>query len=204
MKMIIKEINKYDKNEEVMLLRESFISKWTKILGTNDNQKIDMYLESYDQITEKRFSVIDGDNGIVGVFGVNASNFPEKNFNSGNKDGYFPFLEKLRWKLGMRLLYTKPQKDELYVSFFAINKRFRGKGYGRKVLDEVMKIAKFENKSTVKLYVSQTNEIAIHLYQRYGFKIHNTERYVLTKWFLGEENWLVMKKKVEASDEKNN
>ncbi|KFM95032.1 GNAT family N-acetyltransferase [Bacillus clarus] len=202
--MIIKEIDKYDKNKEVMLLRESFISKWKKILGTNDNHKIDMYLESYNLTTEKRFSVIDGDNGIVGVFGVNALNFSEKNFNSKNKDRDFPFWEKLRWQLGMWLLYTKPQKDVLYLSFFAINKKFRGKGYGRKILDEVIKIAKCENKSTVKLYVSQTNEIAIHLYQRYGFKIHKTERYLLTKWFLGEENWLVMKKKVEESDDKNN
>ncbi|QQY78822.1 acetyltransferase (GNAT) family protein [Keratinibaculum paraultunense] len=84
-------------------------------------------------------------------------------------------------KVGYFFLHTEGEILELDDLF--IFEKFQGKGIGTKVLKYVDLIAKKQNKD-VFLYVFISNEKAINLYQRNGYKIVKNianSRYLMSK-----------------------
>ena len=63
-------------------------------------------------------------------------------------------------------------------SFGIIGKENRGKGYGQKMLQEAIMLA---DGKPVRLYVQKTNVVAMHIYQKAGFRIVGK--------FMGDEAW---------------
>ena len=59
-------------------------------------------------------------------------------------------------------------KDRLEIWSFGIYRKFRGNGYGQKMLQEAIQIA--GDKKLV-LYVLKENELAQHIYKKAGFEI---------------------------------
>jgi ribosomal protein S18 acetylase RimI-like enzyme len=57
----------------------------------------------------------------------------------------------------------------LYLHHMGVSKLIQGQGYGKKLMSEIMRIAR-ELKMQIKLEVHQTNTIASHLYQEFGFE----------------------------------
>lgn len=194
--MIIKKIEQYHTETELGLLREAFMTKWTRILGTSDTAKIDSHLGAYEQTTERRFAVYNDDEELVAVFGVDALDFPRSKVNTNRKYQSLDWWERFRWQLGTAFLGTEVQHDELYISFLAVAERFRGQGYGAEIVEVISDMARRAQKRVVTLYVAKTNEAAIRLYQHCGFQVAKTESYWLTRFFLGEADWLLMQKEV--------
>ena len=64
-------------------------------------------------------------------------------------------------------LHDKGDKFEIWS--LKVNERFRNKGYGTQMLTEF--ISQFSFEKPLVLYVWKTNEIAIKLYEKVGFKI---------------------------------
>ena len=64
-------------------------------------------------------------------------------------------------------LYDRDDKFEIWS--LEVMKRFRNKGYGTQMLTEF--ISQFSFEKPLVLYVYKTNEIAIRLYEKVGFKI---------------------------------
>lgn len=52
-----------------------------------------------------------------------------------------------------------------------IDKQYQNKGYGQKLMDFMILEAKKRNVENITLEVNKENEIAIHIYQKYDFKI---------------------------------
>ncbi len=60
--------------------------------------------------------------------------------------------------------------DEVYITNVAVNEKCRGKGYGKRLVNHLLKQAEAENSLFVTLEVRKSNENAIALYERCGFK----------------------------------
>lgn len=83
---------------------------------------------------------------------------------------------------GYCIYYLKPEisfkglKKKSVVYSIAIDKKFRGMGYGRKLLEESIKEMKANGISSILLYVNVNNTPAIKLYEKMGFQtIKRTE-----------------------------
>lgn len=59
---------------------------------------------------------------------------------------------------------------EVYITNVAVDEEFRSKGYGRKLVDHLVKRAEEETALFVTLEVRESNEKAIRLYEKCGFK----------------------------------
>ena len=59
--------------------------------------------------------------------------------------------------------------DRLEIWDLGVVARYRNKGYGTQMLTEFL--SQFNSDKPLFLYVYKTNEIAIHLYEKVGFKI---------------------------------
>lgn len=58
----------------------------------------------------------------------------------------------------------------------------RGKGYGQRMLSEALALA---DGYPIRLYVHKSNDVAIHIYQKAGFRIIGK--------FMGDEAWTMQK-----------
>ncbi len=59
---------------------------------------------------------------------------------------------------------------EVYITNVAVNKKYRGKGYGKILVNHLLKQSNFENVLFVTLEVRESNKNAIKLYENCGFK----------------------------------
>jgi RimJ/RimL family protein N-acetyltransferase len=57
-----------------------------------------------------------------------------------------------------------------YLGGLAVNPSYSGKGYGYKMLEEIVEFAKHKDFIRIELTVSVTNKKAIHLYTKAGFE----------------------------------
>lgn len=60
--------------------------------------------------------------------------------------------------------------DELEIFTIAVDKEYRKKGIGSKLLEHMIKSAKEKKIRQIRLEVSTKNEAAINLYEKFGFK----------------------------------
>lgn len=61
--------------------------------------------------------------------------------------------------------------DEAEILTIAVHSRYRGRGYGRLLMDDVIRRLYRERIETLFLEVDRTNRAAVRLYQRLGFKV---------------------------------
>lgn len=61
--------------------------------------------------------------------------------------------------------------DEIYITNVAVNEAYRGKGYGKMLVNHLVKQVEAENALFVTLEVRKSNENAIALYEKCGFKM---------------------------------
>lgn len=108
-------------------------------------------------------------------------------FDSKNQEKLLKYSKKLRKIFyviknqdkvaGYCIYYLKPElsfkglKKKSVVYSIAIDKKFRGMGYGRKILEESIKEMKLNGISSILLYVNVNNIPAIKLYEKIGFQI---------------------------------
>lgn len=66
--------------------------------------------------------------------------------------------------------------DEAHVTNIAVLERFRGRKWGEKLLDELMRTAVFLGMQSITLEVRVTNEVAQNLYRKKGFRPAGTRK----------------------------
>ncbi|MPM85852.1 Mycothiol acetyltransferase [bioreactor metagenome] len=81
--------------------------------------------------------------------------------------------------IGYCMYYLKPElsfkglRKKSVIFSIAIDKEFRNRGFGRKLLKESIKEMKINNVSAIFLYVNVNNVPAVKLYEKTGFTILN-------------------------------
>lgn len=62
------------------------------------------------------------------------------------------------------------ETDEIVkLRLISVLQAYRGKGYGKMLLDKAVKVAQAEKRTYLRLFVNQKNASAIACYERYGF-----------------------------------
>ncbi len=100
----------------------------------------------------------------------------------------------LRLVLYMSLLDQPAGRYEVYISDVAVAAPLRRRGVGRAMLTYAEEMARRWNLHALVLDVSAENRAAIRLYRQLGYREERTRSSFLTRWLLGEERWLRMRK----------
>ncbi len=95
------------------------------------------------------------------------------------------FIEGTRAALVFGLYERKPVSGELLMDGIAVHRDYRGKGIGRRLLEELAGYAREKEYDRLRLDVIDTNSGARKLYERVGFRPIRTERFAYLRWFLG-------------------
>ena len=82
--------------------------------------------------------------------------------------------------------------DNIELNNIVVRKDRRGKGYSKLLLEKLLEISKEYDKENILLEVSEINEVAISLYEKYGF-IKNGQR---KKYYEGKYDAILMIKKL--------
>lgn len=134
-----------------------------KKANVNDinNGLLDVFIEGY------RFH----QNGRPDVF-LNLTNEDLKNelIEGFSKFCYLLLIENDNIKGYLAYEIRKNKIKKIHVDQLIITESLRGKGYGKKLIDEVIKIARENNCVRVELDCWTFNENAIAMYQHIGFK----------------------------------
>lgn len=67
-------------------------------------------------------------------------------------------------------MIIKELNDEISIFGFGIDEKFRGKGYGKQILNLIINKLISEGKRNITLEVDSNNEIAFNLYKKTGFE----------------------------------
>ena len=91
--------------------------------------------------------------------------------------------------IGFASLDIKEEIEKFYIDVLMIDKRFQRRGYGKILLDEVLKLFKNMNAPKARIAVMKENKVALNLYQNKGFKIidYNIQSLLLEKDLKYEE-----------------
>ena len=79
-------------------------------------------------------------------------------------------LKKEKWIIGYMSLQLQPKNDFIHLFHVFIDRSFRGKGFSKLLAQKAISYAEEENISAITLFVNPNNQLAINLYESFGFK----------------------------------
>jgi ribosomal-protein-alanine N-acetyltransferase len=86
--------------------------------------------------------------------------------------------------------------DEAEILTLAVHSRYRRRGYGRMLMDDVIRRLYRERIASLFLEVEQTNRAAVRLYHALGFKVAGERRHYYAAPAAGDGSALVMRLQV--------
>lgn len=106
-------------------------------------------------------------------------NMIKEQIKAGNRDVFVLTVED-RYIAMCDLEYDKPEYEtvpdkRLYLPRMVVKKNYRGKGYGKAILQYVISLAKEKGYSEIVLGVDCDNTVALSLYKKFGFDIYKAD-----------------------------
>ncbi len=189
----------YSKVVDILLL--SFESKFKKLtnLETDDLKSYVMEASLFENQPQNGYFVATIKNEVVGVVKTAYSNkIKTKNKNKTSLiylAKRYGLLNVMKLKFAGILLSDTTHKGEYYIEHIAVSESARGYGIGTLLIEKVFDEAKLlEEINKVTLYVASTNQGAVNLYERVGFKTTKKRRSFLTYIFFKNRTWYFMSK----------
>ncbi|RAP50768.1 MAG: GNAT family N-acetyltransferase [Methanosphaera sp. SHI613] len=119
---------------------------------------------------DKCIKVIYDDETLIGMITIYTHNTKHKT--------HFSSLKLLIVDILDYFVICDIKKDDFYIAELAIDKNQRSKGYGTRVLEDVIKYAKKKGYKRVILDADFRNPKAKKLYERLGFKVFNKKSFL--------------------------
>jgi len=96
-------------------------------------------------------------------------------------NGYVSKLEINGKLIGMGWIFPRQTlcRSQAVIEDMIVDEKYRGKGYGKKILLDLIRWAKLEGVEVVELTTNSKRVVANELYKKVGFKIHETNHYLL-------------------------
>ncbi len=96
-------------------------------------------------------------------------------------NGYISKIEKGGKLIGMGWIFPRQTllRRQAVVEDMIVDEEHRGKGYGEKILKDLLSWAKKQGVEVVELTTNPKRVAANSLYQKIGFKLHETNHYLL-------------------------
>lgn len=79
-------------------------------------------------------------------------------------------LKKEKWIIGYMSLQLQPKNDFIHLFHVFIDRSFRGKDFSKLLAQKAISYAKEKNIPAITLFVNPNNQLAINLYESFGFK----------------------------------
>lgn len=117
------------------------------------------------------------------------------NFADSLGSGYSAWVARIGGEM-VGYFVVMPVVDEAHLLSISVAKKFQGKGYGARLLSQVLKLAREYGATTVLLEVRPSNAKALRLYQHFGFReIGRRKDYYPAHQ--GREDALVLRRELE-------
>lgn len=138
-----------------------------KAIYENSQESIRIRAMSLTELVETRTNwlVPEGWPGIKYTLAATIANDP---------DGFY-FLEKDGQKIASISVVTYPEINFAYIGFYLVEKHFRGKGYGKFLINKAMEYA--ATSRSITSFGLNCVESAVPMYQKYGFKIATVDEF---------------------------
>jgi len=119
-------------------------------------------------------------------------------FSLGREYGFFPVTKLF---LGLSLLSDEVLTGDLYVDTIAVDSQARGRGIGPMLMAQAEELARSDERfQRLTLYVVSSNDHAIYVYGKAGYRIVKRGRSNLLKLLFGEREWIYMAKPVKPEE----
>jgi len=151
----------------VRIFYDAFERKITAFIKSKE-KAISIYEKSLN--TDRIILAVE-DKKITGMAGLH---YDDRNFTDikyGMLKRYYSPLKSFFMYWGLRLMTPKIKEGTVRIDSLAVDKSYRGKGIGTKLIEAVIEFARQNGYSQVLLEVVDTNPKAKVLYERMGFKV---------------------------------
>ena len=203
--IVIRPFISSDYSQVVDILIVSFGSKFKKLtnLTTDELKSLMMDALLFDNQPQDGFFVATIKNEVVGVVKTAYSN--KTKIKNTKKASFFYLVKKyglgnvVKLNFAMILLSDSTNRGEYYIEHIAVSETARGYGIGTRLLEKVFEEANLiEEIEKVTLYVAGTNQRAVDLYERLGFKTTKKRKSLLTHFFFKNRTWYFMSKYLDS------
>lgn len=193
--MNIRQSNINDVNSIVDLLLDCFQSDFNIIFGKKIKEGEEALTEYYnDEKDLKSIIVAEEDNKIVGICCLKMNKTRMK----------WPylikiFIKKLGVYKGLRAIIlgdylpASIDHDKCLLDFICVDKNYRKKGIGNKLLNYSEKYTKNQNKKIIFSFI-QPKEKEIHILIKFGFKEKKIKKSIISKIFFKKPIWIYIEK----------
>jgi len=176
------------KNEDILIFRES-IGAHVKLSYKNQTDILPFYIEKLsintlneaETLRDKIFSQIDKKEQKTLEASIDKETLSYVLKENEIKDiQYWVAKDKKNSRIiAMTGLYTELEDDEdsCWLGWFCLDKRYRGKGFGKELLNFSIEQAKSLSKRYLHIYTYNSKEykVAINMYKSYGFKEYHVK-----------------------------
>ncbi len=200
METIIRTFDEGDLEEASTIMAESFEAKFTRLadLSVPEIAELSVHLGISYPRPFHGYLVAQTGESVSGVIvlkwkGQDRLSMPMR-WRKARKLGLWNAVKTL---FGMILLDTSPKAGECYIEHVAVSSEHRGMGIGTMLIEEGERIARRSGLPLYSLYVAESNEGAVRLYQSLGFSIDKRVKSWLTKRIFGIPVWYRMVKALD-------
>ena len=118
---------------------------------------------------------------------LSTENYIKEQIKAGNREVFVLSAED-EYIAMCDLVYNDPEYEtvpgkRLYLPRLVVKRSFRGEGYGKAILQDVLSIAKVKGYSEIVLGVDCDNTVAINLYKKLGFSIYEEDEDEVGKFY---------------------
>lgn len=199
--VIIRSFQPSDVHVVSHILSECFFDKFHRLISL-DKEDISLFLERTGFVLSQSFPgfFVAELNGEVG--GILLLKWKDQPVPPADTTAFelihLGLFRVLKLYVGLWLLNHAPKDKECYVDFIAVNPLYQGRGVGSQLLSFAEEFAANNNLTSLSLYVASQNKGAMALYTRLGFVVQKTVNSLLTRFFVGFDEWKFMSKNVDG------
>jgi len=97
------------------------------------------------------------------------------------------------------LISHRAEPGEAHVTDVAVARDYQAQGIGQLLMEYAERWARDHDRARLTLWVAESNQRAIHVYEKAGFSVARTRSNLLTRLFFGIRRWHFMEKRLDQS-----
>ncbi|NLF74978.1 MAG: GNAT family N-acetyltransferase [Chloroflexi bacterium] len=97
------------------------------------------------------------------------------------------------------LISHRAEPGEAHVTDVAVARDYQAQGIGQLLMEYAERWARDHDRARLTLWVAESNQRAIHVYEKAGFSVARTRSNLLTRFFFGIRRWHFMEKRLDQS-----
>lgn len=190
----VRKARKEDLNDILRILSSSFERELEKIFGDSFEGKeiLRRAIESLDEL--KGIYVAESMKKVLGCVGISAKELDFKIPIGREVIKSLGFTKGLKAKLLLSFFKEKPKKNDICINYLAVSKFYRNLGIGTALYNKVEELARLNNKSRIKVWVSVENDDGVDFFLKRDFQIAKMIDSKFAEKHFGQRYWYLLEK----------